>query len=338
VRNRLAVVLLLTLTLVGARAISADAGLLGANVTATKTVSGTFVEGGSITYTIVLSNAGPGAQGDNPGNELTDVLPASVTLVSVSATSGTAVANIGTNTVTWNGAIPASGSVTLSVSATIDLGTAGTTVSNQGTISYDNDGNGTNESNRQTDDPSVGGAADPTSFEVAGSANLNATKTVDGDFEEGGTVTYEIVLNNAGPAAQGDNAGDELTDVLPSSLSLVSASATSGTAIANIGTNTVSWNGALPAAGSVTIAITATIDDGAAGETISNQGTINYDTDSDDDNDTSQLTDDPDVNGTQDPTVFEVAPAIEDPPLTPDPDVDPDDIVPPIEGSPTFAG
>ena len=48
-----------------------------------------------ITYTVVLTNAGPNTQSDNPGDELTDVLPASLTLVSASATSGTAVATIG---------------------------------------------------------------------------------------------------------------------------------------------------------------------------------------------------------------------------------------------------
>ena len=66
--------------------------------------------GGTVTYTVTLTNTGPGAQGDNPGNEFTDVLPAHLALVSATATSGTAVANVGTNTVTWNGSIPAGGS------------------------------------------------------------------------------------------------------------------------------------------------------------------------------------------------------------------------------------
>ena len=52
-----------------------------ATVTATKTVAGSFVEGGSITYTIVLSNSGNFDQQDNPGNELNDVLPGQLTLV-----------------------------------------------------------------------------------------------------------------------------------------------------------------------------------------------------------------------------------------------------------------
>jgi uncharacterized repeat protein (TIGR01451 family) len=139
----------------------------GAMVSGTKTASGTFEVGSTVTYTVTLTNSGPGAQADNPGNEFVDVLPAGLQLVSASATSGTAVPNTGTNTVTWNGSIPAKGTVTITITANILPSAAGTTVSNQGTIAYDADGNGTNESTAKTDDPSVGGAADPTSIQVA---------------------------------------------------------------------------------------------------------------------------------------------------------------------------
>ena len=84
--------------------------------------------------------------------------------MSATATSGTAVANVGTNTVTWNGSIPAGGSVTFTINATILPAAAGTTVSNQGTIAFDGDGNGTNEQSGQTDDPGKPGAADSTTF------------------------------------------------------------------------------------------------------------------------------------------------------------------------------
>ncbi len=146
-----------------------DAPPLTSNVSGTKTVSGTFNVGGTVTYTVTLTNQGGFGQGDNPGNEFTDVLPASLTLVSASATSGTAVATVGTNTVTWNGSIPGLGGVvTLAITATINGGTGGTTIANQGTVNYDADANGTNESTSTTDDPSVGGANDPTTFVVAG--------------------------------------------------------------------------------------------------------------------------------------------------------------------------
>lgn len=99
-----------------------------------------------VAYTIVLTNSGAATQSDNPGNEMTDVLPSSLTLVGASASSGTAVANSGTNTVTWNGSIAKNGSVTITINATIKSGTAGTPISNQASIAFDADGNGTNES------------------------------------------------------------------------------------------------------------------------------------------------------------------------------------------------
>jgi uncharacterized repeat protein (TIGR01451 family) len=287
--------------------------VLGANVTGTKTASGAFTLGSTVTYTIVLSNSGTGASPNDPGNELTDVLPAGLTLVSANATSGSAVATIATNTVTWNGSIPAAGSVTITIQATINPGTLGTTLTNQASISFDADLNGTNESATTSDDPAVGGANDPTSFTVLGSA-LTATKTVTGVFFVNNPVTYTVVISNSGPSASPDNAGDEFTDVLPSQLTLVSASATAGTAVATVGTNTVTWNGSVPAHGSVTITIDATINADAAGQTVSNQGTVSFDSNLDGSNETSVDTDDPAVGGNADPTDFDVAglPAIQE--------------------------
>src|SRR6202035_4273642 len=133
-----------------------------AAISGTKTVSGTFAEGGTVTYTVTLTNPSGTAQQDNPGDEFTDVLPAGLALTSANATAGTAG-----NTVHWNGVIPANGSVTITIQATVKNGTQGTSISNQGTIFFDADGNGTNESSVLTDDPGVGGAADPTAFRVA---------------------------------------------------------------------------------------------------------------------------------------------------------------------------
>ncbi len=149
-----------------------------ASVTGTKTVAGTLVSGASVTYTVVLTNAGLGAQADNPGNEFTDVLPPTLTLVSAAASSGTAVATVASNTVTWNGGIAASGSVTITIVATVNVATLpGTVVSNQGSIAFDSDGNGSNESTTTTDDPAVAGTNDPTSFTVRPSLDVDASLT-----------------------------------------------------------------------------------------------------------------------------------------------------------------
>ncbi|HEV8578166.1 MAG TPA: DUF11 domain-containing protein [Thermoanaerobaculia bacterium] len=136
-------------------------------ISATKAVNGSFTPGGSVTYTVVLTNLGPGSQGDNPGSEFVDVLPAELILVSATATSGTATATVATNTVTWDGSLAAGGgSVTITINATIDPGVAvGTTISNQGRVFFDFEGDGINESSTVTDDPSTP-TPDSTSFQV----------------------------------------------------------------------------------------------------------------------------------------------------------------------------
>ena len=273
-----------------------------ATVTATKTVAGTFVPGGTVTYTVILSNSSAYDQQNNAGNEFTDVLPAQLTLGTVSASGGTAVA--AGNTVTWNGVVPAAGSVTITINATINAGTELQTVSNQGTTSTDADGNGVNEAAGVTDDPGVAGAGNPTTFVVASPATVSATKTVAGTLNVGGTVTYTVILTNSSPYGQQNNAGDEFTDVLPSQLTLVSANATSGTA-ATAG-NTVTWNGVVPGNGSVTITITATINAGTELQSVSNQGSTSTDANGDGVNEAAGVTDDPGVAGVGNPTVFVV--------------------------------
>jgi uncharacterized repeat protein (TIGR01451 family) len=139
-----------------------------ADVTGVKTVSSSygsvFLAGTGVTYVVVLSNASTYPQLDNPGDEFTDTLPAQLTLLSATATSGTA--NTAGNTVHWNGSIPAGSSVTITINATVNAGSEGATVTNQGTIHCDADGDGTNESSRFTDAPGGAGQADPTSFQV----------------------------------------------------------------------------------------------------------------------------------------------------------------------------
>jgi len=142
-----------------------------ATIAGTKTTTGNLIPGGTVTYTIVLSNSGTSAQADNSGNEFIDVLPAGLTLISAAASSPTAVATIGSNTVTWNGSIAAAGSVTITINATIDANLAsGTTITNQGTINFDADGNGSNEATAVTDDPATGAPGDGTGFTVLGIA------------------------------------------------------------------------------------------------------------------------------------------------------------------------
>lgn len=135
-----------------------------ANLTASKTVSGSFLVGSPVTYTVVITNTSASTQMDNPGPEFTDTLPPALTLLGASATSGVASANLVTNRVDWDGAIAGGGSVTLTIQATLGPVAGGTVIQNQGTVAYDADGNGTNESNAPSDDPGTVTRQDPTAF------------------------------------------------------------------------------------------------------------------------------------------------------------------------------
>jgi uncharacterized repeat protein (TIGR01451 family) len=286
------------------------------------TVAGTFRPGTNVTYTVVLQNGGAQAQLDNPGDEFTDVLPAELALVSSSASSGTTSLVVERNehgfatnimampTVHWNGSIPAGGSVTITIVAQVVNGTpAGTSVSSQGTAFYDADGNGTNESSRLTNDPSTAAADDPTTFSVVSPATITSPSKAENRLTAtaGDSIVYTITIPNSGPSAQSDNPGNEFVDVLPSQLDLVSATASSGTAVATIGTRTVTWNGTIPASGSVTITINATVNATASSAvTVSNQGTVNFDADGNGTNESSVVTDDPATPAVSDPTIFAV--------------------------------
>jgi uncharacterized repeat protein (TIGR01451 family) len=173
--------------LVTAAAPAAEAQVVApANVTATKSVSGTFEEGKTATYTVTLHNGGGVASADNPGDELVDVLPAQLTLVSAAATSGLATADVVLNQVTWNGAITVGTDVIITITATIEQGTEGDDLLNQAEVHFDADGNATNEATVQSDGDAVTAGEQATVLHVAAIAP---------------TVTIEQALTQPDPAA-----------------------------------------------------------------------------------------------------------------------------------------
>jgi uncharacterized repeat protein (TIGR01451 family) len=144
----------------------------GPGVRACKTVAGFCTEGSVVTYTITLLNPGPFAQADNPGDELTDDLPAELMLLSAQADSGV-IATAG-NTVTWNGGVPVDGRVTITLTARILEDTFGDPVCNQAMLAVDPDGDGVNDVMVPSDDPSVDGFANETCFTVGSVVKIPA--------------------------------------------------------------------------------------------------------------------------------------------------------------------
>ena len=254
----------------------------------------TATAGGSVTYTITASNAGPS---NATGATVADTFPASLTCTwtCVGAGGGTCTAS-GSGNINGTVNLPSGGSVTYTASCTISAAATGT-LSNTATVTAP----------AGVTDPTPGNnsATDSDTIQAAAGAVVTGTKTVSaGPYTVGSTITYTITLTNSGPGAQANNPGNELTDVLPPTLALVSATSP---AVANVPTNTVTFNGAIPAGGSVTFTITATILPTAAGSTVSNQATISYDSNADSINDATGVTDDPAAAGTANPTAIVVA-------------------------------
>jgi uncharacterized repeat protein (TIGR01451 family) len=146
---------------------------LGAHLTATKTVSGNFHEGGQITYTIVMTNQGPTRQPDAPGFELVDVLPAGLAINSVSGgggNGGSVSVNTAARSVTYDGPLAVGDSLTLNITATIQPGTLDMSLANQATLAWDADADGANDAAGVSDDPNAAGSGNPTVITVGPAA------------------------------------------------------------------------------------------------------------------------------------------------------------------------
>jgi large repetitive protein len=171
--------------------------------------------GQNVTYTLTLSNAGPGA-----ANNITvsDVLPAGMTFVS-STPSGTSTYNSGTGV--W--AIPSlnSGAVaTLDITATVTTQGAKT---NTGEVTdvdeFDPDSTPNNQNAGEDDQASVVLTATQVDLSLTKIVN-NATPNV------GGSVTFTVTASNGGPS---NATGVVVTDLLPAGLTFVSATPSGST-------------------------------------------------------------------------------------------------------------
>jgi uncharacterized repeat protein (TIGR01451 family) len=217
----------------------------------------TATPGGSVTYTITASNAGPSAA---PSVTVADTLPAVLTgtWTCVGAGGGTCTAS-GSGNINDTANLPAGGSVTYTVTASIGAGATGT-LANTATVS-----------SAITDpDPANNSATDTDT--LTPQADLGITKT-DGvtSATAGGSVTYTITASNAGPSdAPSAMVADTLPAVLTGTWTCVGAGG--GTCAAS-GSGDINDAANLPAGGSVTYTVAASIDAGATG-TLANTATV----------------------------------------------------------------
>ncbi len=168
----------------------------------TKTVdAGTAATGDTLTYTFVVDNIGDQAA---TGVTLIDQLPDGL-----SYQSATAGGSHDGGEVTWifPGALPAGDGLTVELTATVDstLPDGTTALTNTATVADD----GTNGA-----DPTPGNNADDAT--VTTGADLSVTKEAVDPPVPGATVSYDIVVANAGPETV---TALTLVDTLPSALS-----------------------------------------------------------------------------------------------------------------------
>lgn len=185
-----------------------------ADVAIDKTAPATATAGSQITWSTAVTNAGPSTA---TNVVVRDVLPAQVTVVSVSATGGTCTAGVPGSpsqpTTCSLGNIASGGSRTMTVVATVSASFTG---------AMHNDASVTST----TADPDLGNNTDTVTTQVGAQADLSVTSTDSPDpVLAGRPLTYTVRVSNAGPSTA---VGVKLVDVLPGAVDFTSATVTTG--------------------------------------------------------------------------------------------------------------
>ena len=241
---------------------SASDPVATADVAVDKTVDNAAPNPGeTINYTITVTNNGPSAA---RLIEITDLLPAGVTYLSDNSGG-----DYDDTTGVWSaGTLPSSGSTSIVITATVDAGTEGTSITNTATIT-------------QTDRPDPDPTNDTDSADIdVPVVDLEVIKTVDDSIPVvGDTVVFTITIANNGP----DTAtGVSLDDTLPSGITYVSDTTSTGSYSGGV------WAiGTMAAGATETLTLTGTVDAGTYGTTITNTASVAsvIETDSDPSND-----------------------------------------------------
>ena len=208
-------------------------------------------EGETVVYTLVVTNSGPNAVGSLLVSE---PLTNGLTYASHSAGQGSYSSASGIWTV---GTLAVGASAQLQISATVDAGTAGTSLTNWARIS------GADMADILPLDNAATAVLTVVSVDVGIGKSANPLVPV-----ENGLVVYAISVTNFGPDPA---TAVEVTDVLPSSLSYISHEAGQGTYDPNTGIWAV---GAMDPLQISTLTLTAVVAADTAGTAITNTASL----------------------------------------------------------------
>jgi uncharacterized repeat protein (TIGR01451 family) len=213
-------------------------------------------EGDSLTYTMTVRNTGTA---DAAGVTATETLPAGVTFVSATASTGAFNSTTGVWTV---GTVAVGTTETLTVNVTVNAGTEGSTLVDRFEVNPP-PGVGPPEVENPCPDDAAQSCASTDILPPPGSPELVQSKSVDQTTAvPGDTLTYTVGAANDGTA---DATGVTATDTLPAGVTFVAADTHgAGTYDSSTGIWTI---GTVASATSATLTITATVNTGTEATT-----------------------------------------------------------------------
>src|SRR5262249_41746340 len=149
-----------------------------------KTGPASVVAGSSVSYSLVVANAGPS---DAASLTVTDTLPAGVTFGSASGT-GWSCSNSGNVSVTCTRPTLATGATAPTITVVVTAPAQAASLTNTAAVAS------------TTADPNAANNTSSVTTSVTASANLSMTKTGPATVVAGTNVSYSLVVANAGPS------------------------------------------------------------------------------------------------------------------------------------------
>jgi uncharacterized repeat protein (TIGR01451 family) len=242
---------------------------VGADLSITKVpVADTATPGGAFSWTVTVTNTGPGAA---RAVEITDSLPPGVSGATAVVDGGAGTCTADTTVICQLGTLLSGATVSVTITVTVDPTTQGMLVNAALVSSPDETNAADNLAQAVTT--------------VAEAVDVGVVKTVIGEVVAGAPVTWSLLVSNAGPAAA---TGVVLTDALPDGVTVTTVPA--GCALD--GTTLTCAIGDLAVLGSTTVELTGALDPAARGPVANTADVISDQIDLDPSDNTSTATSD----------------------------------------------